>query len=163
MADLNELTQFEKDLKNLIESRNNYKPRYKFTDSFSSNAYMPFSEEDSNLYNNRCGSQMTMLIPEHGRIHLGQYQYTTLENNKPLTLEEIESLHKDNMNKSWLPSPTFMGVPEHGQPYTKNDIVTFMAVKEHGQPYNEPMKNGRTDMVISEHDKQYAYNTNDIL
>ena len=51
MADLNELSKFEKDLKNLIESRNNLTPHYM----------------DVNRITRELGEQTRMCIGEHGQ------------------------------------------------------------------------------------------------
>jgi hypothetical protein len=50
MTDLNEITQFEKDLKNLIESRNNLPTPYVNVNANANINPLGLSEEDYNIF-----------------------------------------------------------------------------------------------------------------
>ena len=109
MADLNELSQFEKDLKALIESRGGFT--------------QPVKEEPirSARVSGRTEPPKTfMMVWEHGQPYRqpdrpsGYSRMAVREHGQPYAL-------------------TNMAVREHGQPYCRTS--TDMAVRHHGRPY----------------------------
>ncbi len=141
MADLNELSQFEKDLKHLIETRNAYQPNYNPPEN-----YKPTP---------RATDQTYMMIWEHGQPYSSHREHK-FPSHPTYSPEEMERLGRMGM---------FMGAVEHGQPYKV--VQTKMAIKEHGQPYWKTLlKQQRdiqkqegftfsTNMAISEHGQPY--------
>jgi hypothetical protein len=89
MTDLKELSQFEKDLKNLIDSRSNFKPYYMNINDHAKP--IEWSEQEKKRLHEMGKLGMFMGIPEHGRPHSRLY-----------IPENVVS---------------FMAVGEHGQPY----------------------------------------------
>jgi hypothetical protein len=94
MTDLNELSQFEKDLKSLIDNRNSLKPRY----DVCSKTTRP---EDMLTF---------MLANEHGQ----PYDKTMRPQYKQMSINEHGQPYKPSLHA------TRMAVREHGQPYQKN-------------------------------------------
>ena len=96
MADLNELSKFEKDLKNLIESRNNLTPHYM----------------DVNRITRELGEQTLMVIGEHGQPYkinkeLPSTRMCVGEHGQPYKTPRIGAV------------TSYMVVREHGQPFRK--------------------------------------------
>ena len=147
MADLNELSKFEKDLKDLIESRNAFQPNYNPPEN-----YKPTP---------RTTDQTFMMVWEHGQPYTSHREHK-FPSHPTYSSEELERLGRMGM---------FMGAREHGQPYKV--VQTRMAVKEHGQPYKsssmpltkmfiwehgQPNKEGftvSTNMAVKEHGQPY--------
>lgn len=147
MADLNELSQFEKDLKHLIETRNAYQPNYNPPEN-----YKPTP---------RATDQTYMVISEHGQPYSSHREHK-FPSHPTYSSEEMKRLGRMGM---------FMGAVEHGQPYKV--VQTKMANYEHGQPYKssrmpltrmaiwehgQPSKEGftvSTNMAIKEHGQPY--------
>lgn len=153
MADLNELTQFEKDLKARIQERNGFKPNYNY-DNFDK-----LEEQSKQL----AGSAMTyMMVKEHGK------PYKTLRPFPNLVLKMCIGEHgqpytKQPQNQQFIKR---MCIREHGQPYkqpqsssTQNHIVTNMCVREHGQPYSRELPE-LTLMCAVEHGQPYKPKAN---
>ena len=140
MADLNELLKFEKDLKNLIESRNAFQPNYNPPEN-----YKPTP---------RTTDQTFMMVWEHGQPYISHREHK-FPSHSTYSSEEEEEV--DGMGM-------FMGAREHGQPYKV--VRTKMAVEEHGQPFTvstnmvvkehgQPYKVVQTRMAIREHGQPY--------
>ena len=138
MADLNELSQFEKDLKNLIEARNAYQPNYNPPEN-----YKPTP---------RATDQTYMVISEHGQPYSSHREHK-FPSYPTYSSEEIKRLGRMGM---------FMGAVEHGQPYKSSRMPsTRMAIWEHGQPYKTEEKKSfkcTTDMVREVHGQPYKAN-----
>lgn len=120
MADLNELEEFEKNLKDMICSRNNFQPTYAHREPISFD----------NKYNNNyamCQEKLQpsirtlMSINEHGR---------PFDSNKYLT---FNSEVKDHELDDWMKS----------LPKCKSNITMtmYMGSFEHGQPYKDHARN----------------------
>lgn len=145
MADLNELSQFEKDLKNLIEIRNGLKPEYTYTPPpISPRTKQRFEEREyKRLY---AGAKMGMFmgIPEHGQ---------------PYKTEIVSHMCvPEHGNPYDWDGQTLMCVPEHGKPFKSFSTATRMAVYEHGQPYKTPRRVKSTaDMVIRTAKEEHDY------
>ena len=130
MADLNELSQFEKDLKALIESRGGFT--------------QPIKEEPirSARVSGRTEPMTLMMVSEHGQ------PFRTSTHTSIMTVGE-SLRHFDRQ----FDTSTYMMVWEHGQPYRQPDRpsgYSRMAVREHGQPY------ALTNMAVREHGQPYA-------
>ena len=131
MADLNELSQFEKDLKHLIETRNAYQPNYNPPEN-----YKPTP---------RATDQTYMMVWEHGQPYSSHREHK-FPSHPTYSSEEMERLGRMGM---------FMGAVEHGQPYKSSRMpLTRMAIWEHGQPSKEGFTFS-TNMAISEHGQPY--------
>lgn len=151
MADLNELSQFEKDLKALIESRGGFTQPVKEEPIRSSR--FPYREPlvaciEHRERLNKEPPKTLMMVSEHGQ---------------PFTRDRLIEA------ASRLSSQTFMMVWEHGQPYRQPDRpfgYSRMAVREHGQPYastnmavrehGQPYCRSSTDMAVRHHGRPYA-------
>ena len=146
MADLNELSQFEKDLKALIESRGGFT--------------QPVKEEPitSARVSGRTEPMTLMMVSEHGQ------PFRTSTHTSIMTVGE--SLRQFDRQ---FDTSTYMMVWEHGQPYRQPDKpsgYSRMAVREHGQPYastnmavrehGQPYCRSSTDMAVRHHGKPYA-------
>lgn len=151
MADLNELSQFEKDLKNLIESRNTFQPTYASGSSQKSNSSMTcaIESEVDKLYN-ECNMTLMGAI-EHGHPYNMMTRMGTIEHGQPYNM------------KTRMPVGR-MAIREHGQPYESPriptnrqritpSISTNMAVKEHRQSYKPNCV--QTKMATNEHGKPF--------
>ena len=92
MADLNEVTRFENELKKLIEERNSLKPHY----------HEPFYDELAKT------SNTLMCAMEHGRPYdnISATRMCIAEHGRPYKSPQV----KNN-------SVTYMVVKEHGKPY----------------------------------------------
>lgn len=103
MTDLNELSQFEKDLKNLIEERNNlFNPKnIEFNSSYKPKK---MSEEEKNRLYEMGKLGMFMGIPEHGR----PYEIATTSIDLP-----------EHGRSPRIKDMSFMGIPEHGRPHKR--------------------------------------------
>ena len=111
MADLNELSQFERDLKNLIESRNTFQPNY------SSSTSQRRDQVDVN--------ETFMIVEEHGQ------PYRT-----PRSPNYVKKMTDWDQEQPYIVS-TNMAIGEHGRPFRQNSKpITRMGIVEHGQPYN---------------------------
>jgi hypothetical protein len=151
MADLNELTQFEKDLKARIQERNSFKPNYNYDN-------LDKLEEQSKQLD---GSAMTyMMVKEHGK------PYKTLRPFQGLVfkmgIREHGQPYKQPQNQQFI---SLMCIGEHGQPYKKQpqnqQFITRMCIGEHGQPYKQPQssttqKHIVTNMCVREHGQPYS-------
>lgn len=133
MADLNELSQFEKDLKHLIETRNAYQPNYNPPEN-----YKPTPKATDQTY---------MMVWEHGQPYSSHREHK-FPSHPTYSSEEIERLGRMGM---------FMGAVEHGQPYKV--VRTKMALSEHGQPYKSS-RMPSTRMAILEHGQPFTVSTN---
>ncbi len=146
MADLNELSQFEKDLKALIESRGGFT--------------QPVKEEPirSARVSGRTEPMTLMMVSEHGQ------PFRTSTHTSIMTVGE--SLRQFDRQ---FDTSTYMMVWEHGQPYRQPDKpsgYSRMAVREHGQPYastnmavrehGQPYCRSSTDMAVRHHGRPYA-------
>lgn len=129
MADLNELSEFEKNLRSLIESRNGFdnslslknQMQEGFTKTPRNPEMQTFMVVKEHGQPFRQKPQTLMMVMEHGQPYKrGPYP--------PVTKEDYEACGKMGM---------FMAAPEHGQPYKTIRPQTKMAAPEHGQPYKK--------------------------
>ena len=167
MADLNELSEFEKNLRSLIESRNG------FDNSLSLKNQMQegFTKTPRNQ-----AIQTYMMVEEHGKPFITRMvipEHGQPFRQKPQTLMMVME-HGQPYNTKIDPSmidftkiTTDMIIPQHGQPYkrgpyppvTKEDYEAcgkmgmFMAAPEHGQPYKTVRP--QTKMAAPEHGQPY--------
>lgn len=150
MTDLNELSQFEKDLKNLIESRNTFQPTYASGSSQKSNSSMTCAiESEADKLYNECNMTLMGAI-EHGQPYNMMTRMGTIEHGQPYNMM------------------TRLPVSEHGKPYPKqSSMLSRMAIREHGQPYESPrIPTNRqritpsisTNMAVKEHRQSYKPN-----
>lgn len=161
MADLNELSQFEKDLKNLIESREIFQPTYAPSSSYKSSTdatYMVASEHGQ-PYRNHITDMTFMVATEHGQpyrtprvpshvpgMYMGSYEHGQQYKTPSMVTRMAVVEH----GRPFI-ALTNMAVREHGQPY----MSTNMAVREHGQPYRPTRI--VTKMAIGEHGKPFKW------
>jgi len=133
MADLNELSRFEKDLKNLIESRNTFQPTY-----------------TTHSMKKRHPALTLMDVNEHGQ----PYKTPSVGDMTFMAAEEHGQPYK---------TPTMitrMAIREHGQQHMTfvapdgQIFSMYMAVREHGQPFLAT-KPGQTKMQNDEHGKPF--------
>lgn len=122
MADLNELSEIEQQLKKLVEERQSHDKIWR-----EGGIVMG---DDTKYNQNKSKRQI-----KDAADKLFKSSETFSEHEKPF--------EKDYM-KDYLPG-MFMGVPEHGRPFDRSH--SRMAAREHGRPFA-----GRTDMKIEEHD-----------
>ena len=150
MADLNELSEFEKQLKNLIENRNNFKPEY--VDINAPPKPKVWSEQEKKYMDKMAKMGMFMGIPEHGRPYRSEDATYMLvpEHGQPFRTEIVTHMAvPEHGNPYEWDGLTLMCVPEHGRPM----FATRMAIGEHGQPYKTPRL--RTKMAIGEHGRPF--------
>ena len=178
MADLNELSKFEKDLKNLIDSRNNFQPRYIDLSGPPAPKIGPRKLKDGTIVytslatplekleeHHRMGKMgMFMGVPVHGQPYKKPTEDVTYmgvaehgqpyrkQNYKPLT-EYTKYMGIEDGQPYKFDDKVFMLAGEHGQPYRPPSYVTRMAVAEHGQPYRSPRY--VTKMSVREHGKPF--------
>jgi hypothetical protein len=128
MADLNELSEIEKQLKKLVEERQSHDKIWR------EGGLVKVDSELDNQYDRRRN------IEEAAKMMMSETAtfMAVAEHGKPFK--------KDYM-KDYKPG-MFMGVPEHGRPFDRS--YSRMAVREHGRPFA-----GRTDMKIEEHGKPF--------
>ena len=105
MADLNELMHFEKDLKNLIDSR---------TTVQLTTPTMQLQKINDNI---TYMYQTRMASVEQGQPYMYQTRMASVEQGQPYMYQ------------------TRMASVEQGQPYKTTVPRRTMAVREHGQPY----------------------------
>jgi hypothetical protein len=147
MADLNEVAQFEQDLKKLIDERNNFVPNYDYKSSHTlreqkNQTKKPVSEEG--VYKNEWykfdennGMVAKMIVREHGQ----PYKTPICDQSFMIAKEHGQPCITINM-----------AVREHGQPYkTPRCDQTYMIAKEHGQPYM------MTNMAVREHGRPFQF------
>lgn len=146
MTDLNELTEFEKQLKYLIESRETFQP-----------IYGPESRQKDIDY------KTYMAVKEHGKSYMSVTRMAIKEHGQPYmyeTSKQIQPTYNSSLSQSSAKHTgivttivSHMAVCEHGQPYKNKHSVSMrgMAIREHGQPYKNVYKN---------HDKPGEQNCN---
>ena len=131
MTDLNELKEFEENLKKMVEERNKpIVPRLPLPTT--SDTFMAVPEHGYKT------SRTRMAIKEHGQPHKfnpyyikDEYLVTVEENGRPCSRD----LSKGTYNPL---DATYMVVKEHGCPYKSTppkSMMTLMVVPDHGQPY----------------------------
>lgn len=178
MTDLNELSKFEKDLKNLIESRNNFQPRYvdlsgppapkigprKLKDGTIVYTSLDIPQEKLEEHHRMGKMGMFMGVPEHGQPYRRPTEDVTYmgvaehgqpyreQNYKPLT-ENTRYMSVEDERPYKFDDKVFMLAGEHGQPYRDPGVMTLMVIGEHGQPYKSPRY--ITRMAVSEHGQPY--------
>jgi len=137
MADLNELSQFEKDLKALIESRGGFT--------------QPVKEEPirSARVSGRTEPMTLMMVSEHGRPFDTSTYMMVWEHGQPYRQPDRPfGYSRMAVREHGQPyASTNMAVREHGQPYCRSS--TDMAVRHHGRPY------APTKMKSREHGQPY--------
>jgi hypothetical protein len=137
MADLNELSHFEKDLKALIESRGGFT--------------QPVKEEPirSSRMSPGGAPKTLMMVSEHGRPFNTSTYMMVWEHGQPYRQPDRPSGYsRMAVREHGQPyASTNMAVREHGQPYCRSS--TDMAVRHHGRPY------AQTKMKSREHGQPY--------
>lgn len=133
MADLNELSEIEKQLKNLIEERQSHDRIWR------EGGIVKVDSEHDSVYDQNKNRRK---IEDAAEQMMGEVKTFMMveEHGKPFT--------RDYM-KNYRPG-MFMGVPEHGRPFDNRTELSRMAVHEHGRPFA-----GRTDMKIREHGQPF--------
>ncbi len=165
MADLRELEQFERDLKNLVHNRNPYQqqdysqPSY-FQQNYFQSDYAEINNPGQLLPKQKPKPEpniMTfMMAEEHGQPFKRPEMLTYM-----MVGEHGQPYRQNRPNQPNQKMLTRMGIREHGQPYKPNEqlsrVSTNMAVREHGQPYrpNEQISMVSTNMAVREHGQPY--------
>ena len=153
MADLNELSEFEKNLRNLIDSRNGFDNslslKNQMKEGFTKTPRNPMTqtymmiEEHGQPFRQK--PKTLMMIMEHGQPYNKKIDLSMIDPTK-ITTDMIIPQHGQPYKRGPYPPVTkedyeacgkmgmFMAAPEHGQPYKTVRPQTKMAAPEHGQP-----------------------------
>lgn len=169
MAELNELNELDKKLRQLIEERN--KPIGPNDYEELEKKWLQESKQRVDKLKNWGIVGMFMGAVEHGQPYKEMTNMAIVEHGQPykydnyrtledeMKLKEIEKLHKDHMeyiNKKYNPALTLMCIRQHGQPYKSNikDNInvsaTYMCIGEHGKPYKNMLgfyENDKIDKI----------------
>lgn len=144
MTDLNELSEIEKQLKDLIQQRQSQDKIWR------EGGIVKVDSEHDRIWRD---GRVVNVDFKHDNVYdhnesIRKIKEAAEEIKNRLTIERAAE-------KLFNESETFMAVKEHGRPFDKQSTISRMAVREHGRPFDQSPRRFATKMMGEFHGRPY--------